>query len=387
MATLFPILQFFDNTTPKPLPLSGGLIYTYAAGSSTPKTAYKQQGESSNHTNPIVLDSNGRPPSNGIWLNGAYKIVIKSSDGATTYHTLDNLNEYNPVDWTGLTASISDLNTASTALGAAGTVTASKGVVVDSSKNISTFGNLTATNLIANTSIQTPLIKDSNGLSALTIASVASQVNGITVTPSITGAGPTLAASGTDSNLALNLNGKGTGKVILNGFSYPTADGTNNQALVTNGSKVLSFATLTGVKQVVSQVVNALANSTTVIPYDNTIPQNTEGVQVLTASITPTTATSTLLIFVDVTAGSNSTSRLGCAALFQDATASALAAAADSNSIHFVHVMTSGTTSSTTFNVRAGPSAAGSLYVNGDTSGNALFGGVCNTSLVIIEIV
>ena len=38
----------------------------------------------------------------------------------------------------------------------------------------------------------------------------------------------------------------GTGVVKLDGLSYPTADGTSNQALVTNGSGVLSFATVGG---------------------------------------------------------------------------------------------------------------------------------------------
>ena len=45
--------------------------------------------------------------------------------------------------------------------------------------------------------------------------------------------------STTDGNIAITPNG--TGKVIIDGISHPTADGTNGQALVTNGSGVLSF--------------------------------------------------------------------------------------------------------------------------------------------------
>ncbi len=103
-------------------------------------------------------------------------------------------------------------------------------------------------------------------------------------------------------------------------------------------------------------------------------------------AITPKSATSTLHISVAVTAGSNSTSRVVGAALFQDATAGALAASADSNSVNFKHTMTSGTTSSTTFNVRVGPSAAGTVYVNGTTGGVQLYGGVCNSSITIWEV-
>ena len=42
-----------------------------------------------------------------------------------------------------------------------------------------------------------------------------------------------------DGNIAITPNG--TGKVVIDGISHPTADGTNGQALVTNGAGVLSF--------------------------------------------------------------------------------------------------------------------------------------------------
>jgi hypothetical protein len=44
------------------------------------------------------------------------------------------------------------------------------------------------------------------------------------------------------SNGNISITPDGTGKVILDGLSHPTADGTNGQALVTNGSGVLSFS-------------------------------------------------------------------------------------------------------------------------------------------------
>jgi hypothetical protein len=48
--------------------------------------------------------------------------------------------------------------------------------------------------------------------------------------------------STTDGNIAITPNG--TGKVIIDGISHPTADGTNGQALTTDGSGVLSFTTV-----------------------------------------------------------------------------------------------------------------------------------------------
>jgi len=45
-----------------------------------------------------------------------------------------------------------------------------------------------------------------------------------------------------DSNLTLSPNG--TGKVVIDGLTYPIADGSANQVVKTNGSGVLSFATI-----------------------------------------------------------------------------------------------------------------------------------------------
>lgn len=80
--------QFFDNNG---VPLSGGLIYTYQAGSSTPLTTYTTNAGTTPNTNPIILDSAGRC-SNEIWLQTgySYKFVLQTSAG-TILQTLDNL--------------------------------------------------------------------------------------------------------------------------------------------------------------------------------------------------------------------------------------------------------------------------------------------------------
>lgn len=69
--------QFFDANGS---PLSGGLLYTYLAGTTTPVTTYTSPSGATNNTNPIVLDAAGRTP-NEIWVNGGvfYKFVLKSS--------------------------------------------------------------------------------------------------------------------------------------------------------------------------------------------------------------------------------------------------------------------------------------------------------------------
>jgi hypothetical protein len=61
-------------------PLTGGLIYTYLSGTTTPVTTYTTRDGTTNNTNPIVLDAAGRTP-NEIWLDGGvlYKFILKTS--------------------------------------------------------------------------------------------------------------------------------------------------------------------------------------------------------------------------------------------------------------------------------------------------------------------
>jgi hypothetical protein len=70
--------QFFDNNGNV---LSGGKLYTYAAGTTTPATTYTTSAGNVAHTNPIVLDAAGRVSgSSEIWLNfSPYKFILKTS--------------------------------------------------------------------------------------------------------------------------------------------------------------------------------------------------------------------------------------------------------------------------------------------------------------------
>jgi hypothetical protein len=82
--------QFFDNNGNV---LSGGKIYTYQAGTTTPLATYTTNSESAFHTNPIILDAAGRVPSGGeIWLQlgVGYKFVLKTS-AEVLIATYDNI--------------------------------------------------------------------------------------------------------------------------------------------------------------------------------------------------------------------------------------------------------------------------------------------------------
>ena len=86
-------------------PLTGGLIYTYLAGTSTPATTYTTRDGTTNNTNPIVLDAAGRTPAE-IWLDGGvlYKFVLKSS-------TYVQIGSYDDIPAINDTTSISNLIT------------------------------------------------------------------------------------------------------------------------------------------------------------------------------------------------------------------------------------------------------------------------------------
>jgi hypothetical protein len=72
--------QFFDNSGNV---LTGGLLYTYLAGTTTPAVTYTSSNGITANSNPIVLDAAGRVPNSGeIWLTDgiSYKFILKDSD-------------------------------------------------------------------------------------------------------------------------------------------------------------------------------------------------------------------------------------------------------------------------------------------------------------------
>jgi len=181
------------------------------------------------------------------------------------------------------------------------------------------------------------------------------------------------ATVSTAGSLAIPQNGSGILYFTSAGVSifYPSDSGTKNV-------------------QIVSTFTGAVATGTTLIPLDDTIPQNTEGDQYMSLAITPTSATNKLVIEVTAVC-SNSTASTKQLALFQDSTANALAAVSAYNGIgtgtdtmSLNYVMAAGTTSATTFKVRIGSDLAGTITFNG-FSGNRKMGGVYASSIIITE--
>ena len=140
--------------------------------------------------------------------------------------------------------------------------------------------NLSTAQSLTNKTLTSPAIGtsilDTNGNELAKVTATGSAVNEFTIANAATGSGPTISSTGGDTNIDINLLSKGTGTINVKGNStqpgeirifedtddgsnyvalktttlgsnlsltLPTADGTSGQALVTNGSGVLSFDT------------------------------------------------------------------------------------------------------------------------------------------------
>ena len=185
-----------------------------------------------------------------------------------------------------------------------------------------------------------------------------------------------------DTSAGLKLESDTTG--IIEFQSGGTTKATVNSSGLTSPGHVL---------QVVNFQTSAVATGTTLIPNDDTIPQNTEGTEFMTLAITPKSATSKLKIDVATYICGSDTIRL-TTALFQDSTANALAAVMStpgfaniggSGPSGFTHYMTAGTTSATTFKVRIGGNSSVTVTLNGQ-GGTRRFGGVASSSITITEV-
>jgi hypothetical protein len=68
-------IQFFDRSGN---PLSGGRLWSYVAGTTTPTPTYPDATGAGANTNPVILDTAGRA---SVWLSGAvsYKLILEDS--------------------------------------------------------------------------------------------------------------------------------------------------------------------------------------------------------------------------------------------------------------------------------------------------------------------
>lgn len=89
MATLLPEgKQAYTDSAGAPL--VGGKLYTYDAGTNTPRATYQDAAATTPNTNPVVLDARGEAT---VFWSGAYKAVLKDASD-TTLWTVDNIQSF-----------------------------------------------------------------------------------------------------------------------------------------------------------------------------------------------------------------------------------------------------------------------------------------------------
>lgn len=251
------------------------------------------------------------------------------------------------------------------------------GAVIFTSTSFTT-GNLTVTSVASIASLNVTGTTNANILNvastaSLNVLNVSSAASLNTLTVSSTAAIAVLSVGSSIVVGAASGGSKGAGTI-------------NAKGIYVDGTQLGT----SGVYQVVPAVNGAVGTGGTTIPFDDSPPLNTEGLEVLSATITPSSAAHKLVFNVTLFASSDTNPDNITGALFQDAVASAISAgtviytgATRTISFAFNHSMTAGTTSATTFRVRIG-CATGNITFNG-AGGTRRMGGVMGSSLIITE--
>ena len=146
------------------------------------------------------------------------------------------------------------------------------------------------------------------------------------------------------------------------------------------------------IEQAVYDTESNLITSTNVIPLDNSVPGATEGVQVLSATITPTDAANTMLIMASVLCSAAAAGSFITMAAFRDDSWHSIAAASvyQSFATGFVTIPliinnVAGIATPITYSIRVGPDTSTTLSVNG-ISGSRYFGSTPKCTLAVLEV-
>lgn len=141
-----------------------------------------------------------------------------------------------------------------------------KDLFIDGTANIDSLVADTADingGTIDGVTITTPRITtgllDTNGNEIVLFTATASAVNEVTITNRATGGAPSIAATGTDTNISLNLVSKGTGTVTINGATALFSGGALGTPLSGTLTNATGLPISTGVSGLGTSVATALA--------------------------------------------------------------------------------------------------------------------------------
>jgi hypothetical protein len=261
--------QFIDAAG---IPLAGGFVYTYAAGTTTPQATYTDSTGATANSNPIVLDSRGEA---NIWLGSAtYKFRLTDANG-TEIWTVDNIS----APTSGLSPVLSgnvtiDSNTAGTAL------------------TITQTGTGLALKIEDQSSDPTPFVVDATGKVGIGTLSPATalDVNDGTIQLSSSGTSRTTLAADASNTTLSSVGSRG---LILNANSTNLIYGTSSGYVgIKNASPTVELDVTGALKTSGNITSGAAVSSTGAITAGSTL-----------ASTTTLTAGSSLSVTTSATIG------------------------------------------------------------------------------------
>jgi len=160
-----------------------------------------------------------------------------------------------------------------------------------------------------------------------------------------------------------------------------------NSPAITKAGKII---------QQVRATTSNLVTASTAIPLDNTIPQQTEGDEVLTVTITPIRADSILLIeyYAFAVCNASGSNNYFNAAIFRDATLNAVAGQRiggaqpwdDATTISIIAIDSSAAIAATTYKTRLGPILGGRFIDVNGLAPNTDYGGAQISYMTVTEI-
>lgn len=314
------------------------VAYFYDTGTSTPRSVYTDSALSVAHTQPVEVDSDYRFPVVFVPA-GIYRYVVKTAAGVTLFENDDQ--DPGVATTGGGTVPVANGGTgASTASGARSNLGAA------ASSDVTTI---------------------STGLTTAQADIAALDTRLDTAEADIT----TLETIVNTESIGGNRLGYLAGEDTL--ARSKLASGFGNVTLQTVRVEELTYKTCG-----------------TTVPFDDTIPQNTEGTSVFSQSITPVESSSYIEATVVLMVG-GSAELSGTVALFIDSGADAVAAegfyvraSTTAHSVTLSYRYTNTNTTAKTFMVRVGASA-GNVYLNGDGTARR-YGGAAVCSLTLREV-